>query len=123
MLPMIRQTIDYVELMLPPETLKKYDIPLYQRDNGQYVLHRVLDVRKDENGRTLYTCCGDNQFEMEVGVRQDQVIAVLTAFTRGDKVHKLSEPSYQMYCRFWHYSRPIRQFTRRAKGWLRRHLK
>lgn len=116
MLPMIRQGIDRVTLSPLPERLKKYDLPLYQRDNGQYVLHRIVKA-----GET-YTCVGDNQFVLEKGLRQDQMIAVVTAFTRGDKTIPVTALSYRIYCRFWHYSRPIRHFWRRGKGWIRRHL-
>lgn len=121
MLPMIRQKIDCVELSFTTEPLKKYDIPLYQRDDGHYVLHRILEVVQSGE-KITYTCCGDNQFVYEPGVRHDRVIAVVTAFTRGDKMHTVKEPGYRIYCRFWHYSRPLRHFIRRGIGWLRRHL-
>jgi len=117
MLPMLRQGLDCVILSPAPEKLRKYDIPFYRRDDGKFILHRVVKV-----GET-YTCIGDNQFELEEGVRHDQVIAVVSGFTRGEKEHQVSEWSYQLYCRFWHYSRAFRHLYRRAKGWLRRHFK
>ena len=117
MLPMIRQGIDSVVISAPTGKLKKYDLPLYQRDNGQYVLHRI--VRAEE----CYTCVGDNQFDLERNLRHDQVIAVVTAFTRGKKRYRVEDIRYQLYCRFWHYSRPVRHLWRRGIGWLRRRLK
>ena len=114
MLPMLRQGIDSVVLSPVPEKLEKYDLPLYRRDDGKYILHRIVEV-----GQT-YTCIGDNQFDYETGVRHDQMIAVVTAFTRGQKLHSVNEVSYQIYCRFWHYSRGIRHFWRRGIGWLKR---
>lgn len=117
MLPMLRQGIDCVVLSPLPKKLKKYDLPLYQRDDGKYILHRIVKV-----GET-YTCIGDNQFELEPRVRPDQMIAVVTAFTRGEKEHSVTEVGYQLYCRVWHYSRPFRHFWRRAKGRLRRIIK
>lgn len=116
MLPMLRQGVDTVTLSPLPENLKKYDLPLYQRDNGQYVLHRVV-----QTGGT-YTCIGDYQFDLEPGLRHDQMIGVVTAFTRGSREWKVSDPRYRLYCRFWYISRPIRHFWRRGIGWLRRHL-
>lgn len=112
MLPMLRQGVDSV--MLSPVTgrLKKYDLPLYRRDDGKYILHRIVKV-----GRT-YTCIGDNQFELEPGVRKDQLIAVVTAFTRGKKLHSVKEPGYRLYCRVWHYSRGIRRLLRWSKRQL-----
>ena len=116
MLPMLRQKIDSVVLSAPPAKLKKYDLPLYIRDNGKYILHRVIEA-----GDT-YTCCGDNQFQMERGIRPDQIIAIVTGFYRDDKYISVEDPKYLRYCRFWDSSREIRHFKRRAEGWLRRHL-
>ena len=117
MLPMLRQGIDSVVLSPAPEVLKKYDLPLYRRDNGKYILHRIVGAG------TTYTCVGDNQFQLEPGVRRDQILALVTGFYRGDTLHSVNEPAYQLYCRFWHYSRPARHFWRRGIGFLRRKFK
>lgn len=117
MLPMLRQGIDSVVLSPLPERLQKYDLPLYQREDGKYVLHRII-----QTGET-YTCMGDNQFTPEPGLRHDQMIALVTAFTRGETEHSVREFSYWLYCRIWHCSRPVRHFWRRGIGWLRRQLK
>ena len=116
MLPMIRQGIDKVVLSPLPDKLKKFDLPLYQRKNGQYVLHRIIKIED------TYTCIGDNQFELEHGLQHDQMIGVVSAFTRGDMEHSVKEPGYWLYCRLWHYSRHVRKFWRRCVGWLRRHI-
>ena len=117
MMPMLRQGIDSVVLSPLPKKLKKYDLPLYQRDNGKYVLHRIVKV-----GQT-YTCIGDNQFELEEGLRHDQMIALVTAFYRGDKRVSVNSPGYRLYCCLWHHSRALRHFRRRGIDWLRRHCK
>ena len=117
MLPMLRQREDSVVLSAAPKRLKKYDLPLYIRDNGKYILHRVIAA-----GDT-YICCGDNQFVYEPGVRQDQILALVTGFYRKDKYYSVNNPLYRTYCVLWHHSRPLRYFYRRGKGWLRRHLK
>ena len=115
MLPMLRQGLDSVVLSPAPGILRKYDIPLYRRDNGQYVLHRIIAV-----GDT-YTCMGDNQFRPEPGVRDDQIIGMVTAFYRGDRRIPVTSPGYRIYCRLWHHTRPLRRFFHRAIGWLRKH--
>lgn len=117
MLPMLRQGLDTVTLGPLPEKLKRYDLPLYQRDNGQYVLHRIIRA-----GETV-TCIGDNQFEPESGIRYDQMIAVVTAFSRNEQNYFVGDFRYRVYCRIWHYSRPVRYLWRRGKNWLRRLLK
>ena len=117
MLPMLRQGKDSVVLSPLPERLKKYDLPLYRRDNGQYVLHRIIEADN------TYTCIGDNQFVSECGLRHEQMIALVTEFYRGDKKHSIEEWQYKLYCRFWHFSRPVRRFWRRGMGFVRRCLK
>ena len=116
MLPMLRQDIDSVVISPVPEKLKKYDLPLYRRDNGQYTLHRIVEV-----GDT-FVCMGDNQFRKEYGVRKDQMLAVVTAFYRGERKYTTDHLGYQVYCRLWYHSRHIRHLWRRGWGWLRRHL-
>lgn len=116
MLPMLRQGTDSVLLSPVPEKLKKYDLPLYQREDGKYVLHRVIEA-----GET-YTCMGDNQFIPEPGLRHEQMIAVVTVFYRGSREYSVNAMAYRAYCRFWHYSRPVRRFWRRGIGWLRRRI-
>ncbi len=116
MLPMLRQGIDSVVLSPVPEKLKKYDLPLYRRKSGQFVLHRVVKVTD------TYTCIGDNQFQYEPGLEHGQMVGLVTAFCRGKKEIPVTSLSYRVYCRLWHYSRPLRRFCRRAKGWFKRHL-
>ena len=117
MLPMLRQGVDSVRLSPAPSRLRKFDLPLYQRKNGQYVLHRVVKAG------TEYTCMGDNQFVPEHGVRQEQVIGVVTEFYRGSRAVPTDALEYWIYCRLWCVLRPLRHLWRRAKGWIRRAVK
>lgn len=114
MLPMIREGKDTVTLSPPPKKLKKYDLPLYQRDDGKYILHRIVDT---QNG---YTCIGDNQFVYEKGICDEQIIAVVSSFSRGKREHSVNELSYKTYCRIWHHSRPLRHIWRRGVNRLKR---
>ena len=117
MLPMLRQGIDTVTISPVKGRLKKYDLPLYRRDDGKYILHRI--VRAGET----YTCIGDNQFVKETGVRQDQLIGVVTEFTRGEKAISVNDPRYWLYCRFWNTTRFPRRCFRKGKSLLRRLVK
>lgn len=109
MLPMIVQGRDTVTLSSPPDKLKKFDIPLYRREDGSFVLHRVVRLGDD------YTCIGDNQFKAEPGISHSQVIAVVTAFTRKGKTYAVSCFGYRLYCVIWHYSRPLRRVWRAVR--------
>lgn len=117
MLPMLRQGIDTVTLSPLPEKLKKYDLPLYRRTDGHYVLHRIV-----KTGKT-YTCIGDNQFICETGLGQEQMIALVSSFTRGDREYSVEDWRYRLYCRVWCCSRPVRRFCRRVISRLLRHRK
>lgn len=117
MLPMLREGIDSVVLSPLPKTLQKYDLLLYRRANGQYILHRVIKV-----GQT-YTCIGDNQFNQETNLQHDQMLAIVTSFYRNKKEIQTSNILYRLYCHFWHYSRPVRHLFKRGICWLWRHLK
>ena len=113
MLPMLRQGIDSVLLSPVNGKLKKYDLPFYQRRDGHYVLHRIVKV-----GET-YTCIGDNQFHYEKGIRQEQLIAVVTGFYRDEKYWPVTGFRYKCYCRFWHWTR----FPRHVYRWLKSKFK
>ena len=116
MRPMIQGGRDQVILSPLPEKLKKYDLPLYRRDNGQFVLHRIVKVGQ------AYTCVGDNQFQMETGIRQEQMIALTTGFYRKGKYYRVDGPGYRLYCRLWHWSRPARGLILRCGHRLKRIL-
>lgn len=117
MLPMLRQGVDSVMLSPVKKRLKKYDLPLYQRDNGKYILHRIVKA-----GET-YTCMGDNQFRKEMGITDNQVIAYVSSFYRGEKEYRVNDVRYLLYCRFWHYTRPVRRVYRKLLSLAKRILK
>ena len=115
MRPTIYGGRDQVVLSPLPEKLKKYDLPLYRREDGQFVLHRIVKV-----GDT-YTCVGDNQFMLEEGVPQEWMIALATGFIRKGKYYSTNGKGYRVYCRIWHWSRPARRFTLQCwRGVIRR---
>ena len=116
MLPMLRQGKDSVELAPLPEKLKKYDLPLYQYPSGKYVMHRVVDVTD-----THYICLGDNLTDRET-ICPEQMIAVVSAFRRGEKRISVEDPRYRLYCRIWVALFPLRKGFRRVKRLLRRLL-
>ncbi len=88
-----------------PEVLHIGDIPLYRRDSGQYVLHRVVGIETSS-----YTMCGDGQWEKEYGVSCDAIIGVVTGFYRKGKYYACSHQGYGRFVRFWMITFPIRRF-------------
>ena len=96
MRPMLHGRHDTVVIEPPSRPLKKMDIPLYRRPDGQYVLHRIVGVRPDG-----YVTCGDNRRRREYGVTDEMVVGILVGYYRGEKEISLSSWRYRLYVTFW----------------------
>ena len=96
MMPLIKQGRDLMVIEKVTGRLKKYDAPLFKRENGQYVLHRIIKVREDD-----YVLCGDHQWIREYGITDDQIVGVLTAVIRKGKMIPVTKFSYRMYVHLW----------------------
>lgn len=79
MLPLIVEGKDSV-VLCKPGLLSKYDIVLYKRKNGQYVLHRIVALKGND-----LVLRGDNQSELEKGITTDRVIAKVKGIYIGEK--------------------------------------
>ena len=111
MLPMLRDGQDIVMLKKPNGRLRLYEVALYKRENGQYVLHRVLDFGNDGS----YIMCGDNQFKKEKGIKDSQIIAVLVGFVRKGRPCTTDNILYRIYISFWYHTRVFRRAFRSVK--------
>ena len=120
MMPLIRQGRDLLIIEKPPKKrrLRKYDVPLYRRDSGQYVLHRILQVRKND-----YVICGDNRWEKEYGITDRHIIGVLMGIVRNGKTLSVKDKKYLLYVHIWCDFFPIRAFIVHAVRAVKRRLK
>lgn len=118
MMPLLREKRDLLIIEKVSGRLKKYDVPLYRRDSGQYVLHRILKVRKDD-----YVICGDNRWKKEYGITDRHIIGVLTGIVRDGKKISVNNKKYKLYvhlcCDFFF----ARAFFLRLKHFIKRRLK
>lgn len=114
MLPLLVWGRDSVEL-IKADSYKKGDIIFYRRDDGHFVLHRI--VGKDENG---YILCGDNQWVKEYKIQDRHIIAVVCSITRKNKQFSVSKFSYKIYSKLWVAILPFRRYvliaSRKIKG-------
>lgn len=110
MLPLIRQDKDLLIIEKPKGRLKKYDVPLYRRDTGKYVLHRILKVRKKD-----YVICGDNRWKREYGITDRHIIGVLTGVVRNGRTVPVTNWKYKLYVHLWCDLFPVRAFIIRVK--------
>lgn len=106
MLPTLHNDGDRVVLK-KYDSLKKYDLPLYLREGGQFVLHRVVSVNADGT----YNMCGDNQWHIEKNIRPDQIIGTVIQIQRGNRKFSASNPIYRLYVRLWVGIRPLRHIV------------
>ena len=110
MYPMLRDRRDRV-VILPTDgkRLKRYDLPLYKKPNGKYVLHRILRVKKDH-----YVIRGDNTYRLE-RIPFDWVIGYVDEFYRKGKHVSVSSRAYRLYASFWHFIYPVRWIYRMSR--------
>ena len=105
MKPLIRQEKDHF-LILPKTDARcrRFDVVLYRRKNGDYVLHRVMKVREKD-----YGIRGDNTYKMEYGVTDDQILGVMSAFSRnGGPWISVDDWRCRVYVRIWSAIYPLR---------------
>ena len=98
-----------------PYSLKRGDVPLYRRENGQYVLHRIVHVDEDS-----YTLTGDAQWQLETDLPKNRVLAVMTGFIRKGKTVDCCNFGYRVYKTLWMWLLPLRPFIARVFRALRR---
>ena len=80
MAPFLVHERDSILFSKPDRELRRGDMVFYQRDNGQFVMHRILHVKPEG----LYII-GDAQTEVEGPVRPEQVFALVTKVNRKGK--------------------------------------
>lgn len=114
MLPTIRPREDSVELAAP-KRLKKYDIVLYKRPNGQFVIHRILSLK---NGKAHM--CGDNQVTVEKDIDIEAVVAKVVGIYKKERLFKNTDFSYKLYSFFWVNTRLVRRVFRSIKARIKK---
>lgn len=114
MTPFLRHGQDTVYLSRLTRPVRRGDILLYQRRSGGYVLHRVW---KAENG--TYTMVGDAQTILEHGIRDDQIIAIVTAAQRRGKKCAPGSFWWDFYEKYWIRMVPLRPAIRGLYSLLR----
>lgn len=103
MMPLLRQGKDVMEIRKKgSERCKKYDAVLY-KVKDKYILHRIIKVRKND-----YVIVGDNCFRKEYGIKDSQILGVLTGIVRNGKHIAVTDKKYRCYVHLWCDFYPIR---------------
>lgn len=118
MMPLIKQGRDVLVISVVNGRLKRYDIPLYKRDSGQYVLHRILKVCKND-----YVICGDNRCNKEYGITDRHIIGVLSDIIRDGREIPVTDIKCRIYAHLWCDLFPVRVLIIRIRQIFKRRLK
>ena len=107
MTPFLVHGRDTVYLSRIREPLKRGDMVLYRRDSGNYVLHRIYRTESE-----TFTLVGDAQTKLEPGIRQDQMLALVTAVRRKGKLLQPGSFWWEFFRRVWIRLVPLRPVIR-----------
>lgn len=104
MSPFLIHQRDYIYFKKPDRKLKKGDMVFYQRDSGQYVMHRIWKVKPEG-----YYIVGDAQIEIEGPVREDQIFARITKVQRKGKWIEPGDFWWEFFEHVWIRMVPVRR--------------
>lgn len=121
MSPFLAHRRDYIYFEKPKRILKKGDMVFYQRDNGQFVMHRICKDNKDGT----YNIVGDAQTQIERGIRKNQIFALITSVKRKDKMIGPGDFWWEFFEKVWINMIPLRPLANRFYSLIYRikHLK
>lgn len=117
MRPMLHQNRDLVIIEPKTERLKRFDVALYKH-GGKYILHRVIKVNAED-----YTFRGDHNYFKEPGIKDHEIIGILTAFVRKGKQHSTDEKGYRFLVRLWAFLYPFRALAVKIKHLIKKIVK
>lgn len=115
MLHLLRQQKDLFIITKRQGRCRKYDVALYKRADGAYVLHRIIKVLPDG-----YVFLGDNCLNKEYGITDQDVLGVMTSFVRDGKEYAADAGGCLLYAKVWYMLYPVRRLWKLLKLKIRR---
>lgn len=112
--PLLYNKSTRVVIVKTTGSLKKYDLPVYKRDTGQFVMHRIIKADNE-----FYYTRGDNRTGLEK-VPKQWVLGVVTEIYRKDKHIFVTDIKYKAYVYFWTFSYPARCVLKKVRRLLKR---
>ncbi len=114
MWPLLKSRENVVDIVLPREKPKKYDVILYHRPaDDKCVLHRIVGERE-----SYYIVYGDNCVGEE-RVLPEEIIGVASKFYRNGRWIDTDNKLYMLYVHLWCDLLPLRiLFTRTRNKFL-----
>lgn len=115
MSPFLIHQRDSICFRKPDRPLRRGDMVFFQRDTGQFVMHRIWKVKPDG-----YYIVGDAQTEIEGPVRRDQIFALITKVRRKGQWIKPGDFWWEFFEKVWIRIIPFRGMVVRLYGLLGR---
>ena len=104
MWPILKHRNQSVVIEKKSGRLSPFDVAFYVRDNGVFVLHRVVEVT--ENG---YIFSGDSQLVTE-SINEEQVFGKMVGFYKGKKYIDCTTPKYTKKIKRMYANKSLRKF-------------
>lgn len=116
MLPLFRSERDVAIIKKIDRKLKVNDVLLYRKkETDEFILHRLIKI--DENG---YVIRGDNKFNREINVTDDDIIGIMAAFERNGKYYECDKSSfYKLYVFYIRTSYPLRRLIHKFRSFIK----
>ena len=103
MTPFLAHGRDYIYFTKPDRELRRGDMVFYQRQNGQYVMHRIYKKKADG-----YYIVGDAQAEIEGPVAESQIFARIAKVKRKDRLLQPGDFWWEFFEHVWIRIVPLR---------------
>lgn len=120
MMPFLIDRRDQVLIRRIEKPLKKGDIAFFQRKNGQYIMHRIHFIRKDDRtGENQFYFIGDGQKQIEGPILENQIFGVITRVCRKGKYLDEHTFTWKFFKNIWRYVIPFRMLLIRIYSLFR----
>ena len=110
MTPFLVHERDAICFKAPDRSLRKGDMVFYQRETGQYVMHRIYKIKSDE-----YYMVGDAQQEIEGPLQRQQIFALITKVKRKGRWIAPGDFWWEFFEHIWIHMIPIRRILMKSK--------
>lgn len=113
MSPFLCHNRDYIYFTRPDRELRRGDMVFYQRDTGQYVMHRIYKKKTDG-----YYMVGDAQTQIEGPLRRDQIFALIIKVKRKGKILRPGNFWWEFFEHVWIRIIPLRKVIEKVYSLL-----
>lgn len=118
--PFLVDRRDTILIAKPRMPLKKGDMAFYQRENGQYVMHRICRVHRRNDGKMVYYMVGDAQQDIEGPVDEDMIFGYITGVCRKGRWIGKGDFWWEFFEHVWIRMIPLRRLVIRVYGIMRK---